>query len=107
MIRHPTEGEGQLHTLGLLEREFGPRGEGIQNMQFDFQALGRELHERRNEAVVVPFVARSLSEWRPDEGECHRNCDWWALHNQGARQLGDGCFLTLGCLGLFGSTPTR
>jgi hypothetical protein len=60
MIRHPTEGEGQLHTLGLLEREFGPRGEGIQNMQFDFQALGRELHERRNEAVVVPFVALDL-----------------------------------------------
>jgi hypothetical protein len=56
-------------------------------MQPDFLELGRRLYERRTEAVVVPFVERSLGVWRPDPNECHRNCDWWVLHNPDCKAI--------------------
>lgn len=53
----------------------------------DLQALGKRLYERRGEAVVVPFVERSLDDWRPDERECHRNVDWWVMNNPGCKAV--------------------
>ena len=74
-------------------------------MQFDFQVLGKGKCTKRNEAVVVPFVARSLGEWRPDEGECHRNCDWWALHNPGCEAVRGWLLFGFGMFGFIRFNP--
>lgn len=47
----------------------------------ELQALAASLYARRREAVVAPFTERSIGDWKPSEGQCHRNVDWWVHHN--------------------------
>lgn len=48
----------------------------------ELQALAVSLYARRGEAVVVPFSERSIDDWKPSEGQCHRNVDWWVLNTK-------------------------
>jgi hypothetical protein len=47
----------------------------------ELQALATSLYARRAEAIVAPFTERSIGNWKPSEGQCHRNVDWWVLNN--------------------------
>jgi hypothetical protein len=49
----------------------------------DIRALARQLYEARHLAQTVPYMACSLPGWSPAEKECHRNADYWCLHNPG------------------------
>jgi hypothetical protein len=46
----------------------------------ELHALARQLYSKRHEAIVVPFIKRSIGDWQPAEKDCHRNVDWW-VHN--------------------------
>ena len=49
--------------------------------------LARELHARQSEAVVVPYIERSVGDWKPSANDCHRNVDWYCAHNPKAVQV--------------------
>jgi hypothetical protein len=42
----------------------------------------RALYERRDEAIVVPFVSVKDGDWRPTAQDCHENCETWCERHQ-------------------------
>jgi len=51
------------------------------NSKQELQRLARRLYRRRREGVIVPFVAVSLEDWKPQEQDCHANVNHWVLAN--------------------------
>jgi len=43
----------------------------------DLQALAQSLYARRDEAVVVPYEGKTMTDGPPSENECHINADRW------------------------------
>jgi hypothetical protein len=47
----------------------------------DLMALAQSLYQRRHEAVMVPFEARTMASGLPQEHECHDNIRRWISEN--------------------------
>jgi hypothetical protein len=59
------------------------RGESYFGAVVDFLAeLAQQLHERRKEAVLVPFRDCSGPDFSPIEQACHSNVDKWCRSHQ-------------------------
>ena len=49
-------------------------------MGSDFREYFRQLYQRLNEAVNVPFRRVHLDGWKPSPNKCHGNVDHWVKH---------------------------
>lgn len=51
------------------------------------QDLARRLYERRGKAIVVPYVERSIENWKPEPQWCHWNVDLWVAGEAGSKAV--------------------
>jgi hypothetical protein len=71
----------------------------------ELQALAARLYSRRGEAVVVPFNKRSVGDWQPIEGDCHRNVDWWVYNHPNSKPVRGWLFFDFRMLRILGGQP--
>jgi len=48
----------------------------------DLRVLAQSLYARRDEAVVVPYEEKTMTDGPPSENECHINADRWVQEHR-------------------------
>lgn len=51
------------------------------NATEELNQIAARLYERRSEGVILEWADVSISDWRPQENECHANATIWCQHN--------------------------